>query len=242
MARLPRLVVAGLPHVVVHRGLNGQPVLLDDADRATYLQALAGAAREAGVLLHGYGLFSGEVRLLATPTTATSLGQMMQAVGRRYVRAFNQRHQRAGTPWEGRFRSTVLEPQAHFIEALRFVEGCDDDGTPLAGGTDALRWSSAGHHLGRRHEPALTEHEVFWALGNTPFEREAAYQALLAQPVPGAAREAVRDAALKGWALGSPAFVDGLRAGTSRRPSPLRRGRPSRQSGTAEVAGRLSVP
>lgn len=242
MARLPRLVVAGLPHVVVHRGLNGQPVLLDEADRATYLQALAGAAREAGVLLHGYGLFAGEVRLLATPTTATALGQMMQAVGRRYVRAFNQRHQRAGTPWEGRFRSTVLEPQAHFIEALRFVEGCDDDGTPLASGADTPRWSSAAHHLGRRHDPALTEHELFWALGNTPFEREAAYLALLAQPVPAAAREAVRDAALKGWALGSTAFVDGLRAGTNRRPSPLRRGRPSRQASTAVMAGNISVP
>lgn len=242
MARLPRLVVAGLPHVVVHRGLDGQPVLLDEADRAIYMQALAGAARESGVLLHGYGLYAGEVRLLATPTTATALGQMMQAVGRRYVRAFNQRHQRAGTPWEGRFRSTVLEPLAHFIEALRFVEGCDEDGTQLASGANAIRWSSVGHHLGRRHEPALTEHEVFWALGNTPFEREAAYRALLMQPVPAAAREAVRDAALKGWALGSASFVDGLRAGTSRRPSPLRRGRPSRAATAVGAVGSISVP
>lgn len=241
MARLPRLVVAGLPHVVVHRGLNGQAVLLDDADRATYLQALAGAARETGVLLHGYGLYAGEVRLLATPTTATALGHMMQAVGRRYVRAFNLRHQRAGTPWEGRFRSTVVEPLAHFIEALRFVEGCDEDGTQFAS-SEVPAWSSAGHHLGRRHDAALTEHEVFWALGNTPFEREAAYRGLLGQPVPAAAREALRDAALKGWALGSAAFVDGLRAGTSRRPAPLRRGRPSRQPATAPAAEIASVP
>lgn len=242
MARLPRLVVAGLPHVVVHRGLNGQPVLLDETDRATYLQALSGAAREAGVLLHGYGLFTGEVRLLATPTTPTALGSMMQAVGRRYVRAFNLRHQRAGTPWEGRFRSTVLEAEAHFLDALRFVEGADEDGTLLASGPDASRWSSAGHHLGHRHDPALTGHAVFWALGNTPFEREAAYRGLLAQPVPTAAREAVRDAALKGWALGSAAFVEALRAGTTRRPTPLRRGRPSRRPVSANLAGDITVP
>ncbi len=229
MARLPRLVVTGLPHVVVHRGVNGQSVLLDDADRANYLEALAGAARDAGVLVHGYGLFAGEVRLLATPTTAAALGRAMQAVGRRYVRAFNLRHRRTGTPWEGRFRSTVIEPAAHFIEALRFVEGCDEDGTVLANASEAGRWSSVGHHLGLRRDALLTEHEVFWALGNTPFEREAAYRQLLAQPVPAGPRAALRDAALKGWARGSEAFVESLRTGT-RRPSPLRRGRPSRHT------------
>lgn len=233
MARLPRLVVAGLPHVVVHRGLNGQPVLLDEADRAAYLQALAGATREAGVLLHGYGLFAGEVRLLATPTSATALGQMMQAVGRRYVRAFNQRHQRAGTPWEGRFRSTVLEPQAHFIDALRFVEGCDDDGTALASGAETLRWSSAGHHLGRRHEPGLTEHEVFWALGNTPFERQAVYRARFEAGLSSDDIDAITRATRHGWALGSPAFVTALTEATARRAAPLRPGRPrKREPGT----------
>jgi putative transposase len=233
LARLPRLVVAGLPHVVVHRGVNGQPVLLDDADRANYLEALAGAAREAGVLVHGYGLFATEVRLLATPTTATSLGRMMQAVGRRYVRAFNLRHRRTGTPWEGRFRSTVIEPQRHFLQGLRFTEGLDEDGTAIASGSEAPRWSSVAHHLGLRADALLTEHEAFWSLGNTPFEREAAYRRELAQPVPAAEREALRDAALKGWARGSEAFVEALRAGSSRRPAPLRRGRPSRQPAMA---------
>ena len=233
MARLARLVVTGLPHVVVHRGLTGQPVLLDDADRAAYLHALAGAAREAGVMVHGYGLFATEVRLLVTPTTAASLGRMMQAVGRRYVRAFNLRHGRSGTPWEGRFRSTVIEPAAHFIEGLRFVEGCDEDGTALANGPDAPRWASLAHHLGLRADVLVTEHPAFWALGNTPFEREAAYRLQLAQPVPAAQRDALRDAALKGWARGSEAFVDGLRAGSTRRPAPLRRGRPSRTAAAA---------
>ncbi|MBX3603910.1 MAG: transposase [Piscinibacter sp.] len=241
MARLPRLVVAGLPHVVVHRGVNGQPVLLDESDRATYLEALASAAREAGVLVHGYGLYATEVRLLVTPSTLTALGRMMQAVGRRYVRSFNLRHRRTGTPWEGRFRSTVIEPQRHFLEGLRFVEGLDEDGTAIANGGEPPRWSSVAHHLGLRSDPLLTEHEAFWVLGNTPFEREVAYRRELGQPVPVAEREALRDAALKGWARGSESFVDGLRAGTSRRPAPLRRGRPSRQA-AMNVAGDYSVP
>ena len=67
MARLPRLVAPGLPHLIVHRGHNGQAVFVDDADRAAYLKALGECAREAGLAVHGYGLLPSEVRLLVTP-------------------------------------------------------------------------------------------------------------------------------------------------------------------------------
>lgn len=227
MARLPRLVVAGLPHLVIHRGLNNQAVFVDDTDRALYLKTAAVAAREAGVAVHAYGLFAGEVRLLVTPTHAPALGAMMQAIGRRYVRAFNLRHGRSGTPWEGRFRSTVVEPAA-LLACLRFAEGSDIDGTALASAAETPPWSSVAHHLGRAADGLVSEHEAFWALGNTPFEREAAYRNLLATPVPSVEREAIRDAALKGWAWGCAAFVARLGDATARRPRPLRRGRPGK--------------
>jgi REP element-mobilizing transposase RayT len=43
------------------------------------------------------------VHLLATPETDEGVSQMMQALGRYYVRYFNKRHKRSGTLWEGRF-------------------------------------------------------------------------------------------------------------------------------------------
>jgi prepilin-type N-terminal cleavage/methylation domain-containing protein len=219
-------VVAGLPHLVIHRGLSGQAVVVDDADRSLYLGTLVAAAREAEVAVHAYGLFANEVRLLVTPSSAPSLGKMMQAVGRRYVRAFTLRHERSGTPWEGRFRSTVVEPAGRLIACLRFAEGSDADGMGLASDSEMPRWCSVAHHLGLAADGLISEHAAFWALGNTPFDREAAYRRLLAVPVPQAEREAIRDAALKGWAWGSAAFVAQLGADTSRRPRPLRRGRP----------------
>lgn len=237
MARLPRLVVAGLPHLVIHRGLNGQAVMLDEADRAAYLRQLAASAREAGVAVHAYALFDTEVRLLATPASATALGAMMQAIGRRYVRGFNLRHGRSGTPWEGRFRSTIVEAGPQFIACLRFAEAAEGDGTGLASSAEAAPRSSVAHHLGLRADPLVTEHELYWALGNTPFEREAAYRLRLGQPVPAAEREAIRDAALKGWALGSSAFIARLGADTTRRPRPLRRGRPVRSTDGTAVHG-----
>src|SRR4051812_44101020 len=123
MARLPRLVVPGLPHCVIQRGHNGQTVAADDTDRQAYLRALRDAAATNGVAVHAYALGDDEVQLLVTPSAAPSLSQMMQALGRRYVSAYNARHGRSGTLWDGRFRAAVVEPGAWMLLALRWVDG-----------------------------------------------------------------------------------------------------------------------
>ena len=228
MARLPRLVVPGLPHLIIHRGHNGQDVFLDDADRVLYLSVLASSASEAGVALHGYGLQTGEVRLLATPSNEGALAQMMQALGRRYVRFFNLKHSRSSTPWEGRFRSTVIEPERYFVPALLVVENSVSPGTGLASGREASAWTSAVHHLGLRVEPLVTEHAVFWGLGNTPFEREAGYRVLFERGLSLHEVDTILRAATKGWALGTPEFAARLGKETGRRTQPLPRGRPGK--------------
>jgi putative transposase len=228
VARLPRLVAPGLPHLIFHRGHNGQAVFVDDADRVAYLQGLAECAQEARVAVHGYGLLPGEVRLLATPADESGLAEMMQAVGRRYVRSFNLKHGRSSTPWEGRFRSTVIEPARYFMPALLVVEAGLAAGTPFASATQPPAWTSAAHHLGLRSDPIVTEHAVFWGLGNTPFEREAGYRAWFERGLARGEVDAVVDAATKGWALGGSDFVEQLGSATGRRARPLPRGRPAK--------------
>jgi len=49
MARMPRLVAAGLPHHVVQRGVRSMDIFEDDADREAYLDFLAGAADSYGI-------------------------------------------------------------------------------------------------------------------------------------------------------------------------------------------------
>jgi putative transposase len=231
MARLPRAVVAGGVHLVIQRGHNGQQVLIDGVDRGNFRDALAAAAREAEVQLHGYGLGANEVRLLVTPLEAASLGVLMQSVGRRFVRQYNARHVRSGTPWEGRFRSTVIDAPTWFMPCLRYVEACASDAVS-AGDVAA---SSEGHHLGRWLDDLVTDHPLFWALGNTPFEREAAYRGQLSQPLTPAQQEKVRSASLKGWALGPPDFAHAVGDATGRRQVPKARGRPARPRGTISV-------
>ena len=219
MARLPRLVVAGQAHFVVQRGHSGAPVFADDTDRAAYLAALREAAATEQVQVHAYALLPTEVQMLATPAEPAALSRIMQSLGRRYVAAHNRRHGRSGTLWDGRFRCGVVEPGAMRLQALRLIDGAAAD----AGIT------SAAHRLGGRRDVLLVDPPEYWQLGNTPFEREAAYRALLHAGVPAAAANALRSAAIGGWAAGSPGFKSILASATSRPAQPRSRGRPRRE-------------
>ena len=227
MARLPRICAPGHVHLLVQRGNNGQPVFLDDRDRARFVHLLGDAARAAKVAIHAYALADNQVFVLATPEQANSLSNMMQSLGRRYVGEFNRRHGRSGTLWDGRFRATAIEAELHLQACISFVELAPLSAANAAD-AQAHRWSSARHHLGLVVDPLVTEHPLYWASGNTPFEREAAHRRRLELGLEQELQRRIASAAAKGWALGSARFAERLSEASGRRVTPGRRGRPRR--------------
>ncbi len=226
MARQPRLVLPGEMHHVLQRGHNRQPIFMDDADRRLYLDQLREATRLHGVQVHAYVLMPNHVHLLATPAEPQSLARAMQTLGRRYVGPFNQRHQRSGTLWEGRFRTALVETPRHFLEALVYVE----QHPVRAGLTERASdhpWSSARHHLGFHRDPLIAEHRDYWLLGNTPFEREAQVRRALDQPQADDWLERMGRHAHTGWPLMSPEAMRTLAHAQGRVLAPRPRGRPA---------------
>lgn len=231
MARLRRVVVAGHTHLIVHRGHSGAVVFADATDCGLYLASLQDAAREFHVAVHAYALLPSEVRLLVTPGTPDALAQLMQSVGRRYVRGHNYKYVRSGSPWDGRFRSTVIEAQRYFVACVRYVETAGGDEWPDSEGSmPAPTSTSLAHHLGTRVDPLIADHPAFWALGNTPFEREVAYRRYV-QARPSLTEASMfSQACLSGWVLGSAAFIAYIGELTGRRPAPVARGRPRKSN------------
>lgn len=228
MARQPRLVLPGAVHHLLQRGNNRQAVFIDEHDRRAYIDHLREATRLHGVRVHGYALMPNHVHLLVTPQAEAGLARAMQTLGRRYVAAFNQRHGRSGTLWEGRFRTAVIEAPAYYQLALRYVEQ-----HPLREGlverAGDYAWSSAAHHLGQRRDALVSEHPAFWALGNTPFEREAAHRQALATPLSVSELDLMRRHVHTGWPLLSPAGKAALASQLDRPLQPRTPGRPRKQ-------------
>lgn len=226
MARLPRLTLPGYPHHIIQRGNNRQMIFADTQDFATMMALLAENAQKFAVAVHAYVLMDNHFHLLATPATAEALPLMMQAVGRSYVRYFNQRHARSGTLWEGRYRSTLIETERYLLACMVYI-----DLNPVRAGMvaqpGAWQWSSHAHYLGQRIDKLVTPHALYWALGNTPFAREAAYAGLVQAGIGSGDQAALTDAALSGWALGDPEFVAELQKKSPRRVAKARAGRPA---------------
>ena len=223
MARLPRLSLAGQPHWLIQRGHSGSPVVADAADRQTFLAALGEAAASEQVQIHAYALLDNEVHLLATPASATGLSCMMQSLGRRYVSAYHRRHGGSGTLWDGRFRCAVVESGATLLDVLCLIDG-------LAGTAPEPGDSSLGHRAGGERHPLLMDPPPYWLLGNTPFERQAAWRRRVADGLPAARAAALRKAALGSWAVGTADFAAAVAEEAARPAAPRPRGRPRLRS------------
>ena len=227
MARLPRLTVPGYPHHVIQRGNNRQAIFSSTADYQMLLVLLDENARKFSVALHAYVLMTNHFHLLATPSTQDGLPQMMQAVGRRYVRYFNDRQGRSGTLWEGRYRSTLIETERYLLACMVYID-LNPVRAGLARDAGDYPWSSHGHYAGLRSDKMLTPHPLFWALGNTPFSREAAYAELVHAGTSLEREQALTRSTLNGWALGSDNFIAELQKRTDRRLVQNHPGRPVR--------------
>ena len=227
MARLPRLTVPGYPHHVIQRGNNRQAIFSSTADYQMLLVLLDENARKFSVALHAYVLMTNHFHLLATPSTQDGLPQMMQAVGRRYVRYFNDRQGRSGTLWEGRYRSTLIETERYLLACMVYID-LNPVRAGLARDAGDYPWSSHGHYACLRSDKMLTPHPLFWALGNTPFSREAAYAELVHAGTSLEQEQALTRSTLNGWALGSDSFIAELQKRTDRRLVQNHPGRPVR--------------
>ncbi|MFT4267169.1 MAG: transposase [Xenophilus sp.] len=230
MARLPRLALPGHPHHLLQVGNNGTPIFLDAADRARLLELLADSAARHRVAVHAYALIEDRFHVLATPGADHGLQRFMQAIGRSYVRYFNDRHGRSGALWGGRYRSALIQAAHHLLACMVYI-----DLAPVRAGVvaeaRACPWSSHMHYIGQRAERWLTPHVLYWSLGNTPFEREAAYATMVQQGLAASELAVLNDATVHGWAVGEPEFLHALQRSTQRRVAKGKPGRPRRTDG-----------
>jgi len=182
MARQARTVIPGqIMHVMV-RGNNRETLFFSLKDRRIYLDWLREAARQFGCAVHAFALMPNHVHLLMTPQNKDSLAKTMQSLGRRYAQYFNQQHHRSGTIWEGRYRSSLIDPD-YFLRCQRYIEL-----NPVRSGHESnpqdSSWTSFSSHIGGNVESWLVDHQHFWKLGNTPFERQMGWANFVKEGAP----------------------------------------------------------
>lgn len=137
---------SGFYHVML-RGNGRQLIFEDDADRREFLSCLDNAIEREGVSLIAWCLMDNHVHLIIDDPH-DRLSTVMYRIGMKYAMYFNNRHQREGHLFEGRFKSSPIESDEYLVQAVRYVLN-----NPVAAGISTLedyRWSSYAEYCGER--------------------------------------------------------------------------------------------
>ena len=215
MARLPRLVVPGLPHHVTQRGNGRQQTIFEEGGYALYLDLLADAAEKARAEVWAYCLMPNHVHAVVVPADEDGLRRTFGDLHRRYTAYVNARARRTGHVWQGRFGSVAMD-EAHLFHALRYVS-LNPVRARLVERAADWRWSSVGAHLAGKDDrvvrvaPALERVGNFAAFLAEDFDQDEAWLAL-------------RRAESIGRPIGDATWIAALEARTGRTLAPGKRG------------------
>lgn len=227
MPRRLRTDLAGFPLHLIQRGNNRADCFVSDTERKAYLRWLALHAGQLDIVVHAWVLMTNHVHLLVTPPAPEAVSQLMQTLGRRYVRYFNETHERSGTLWEGRYRACAVHAEGYLLACMRYIEL-----NPVRAGLVAYpaeyRWSSCRANAFGYADPLLTRHSLYDRLGQSPAERQEAYCELLGIPVTESTLADIRSATGSGHLLATAAVRNRLESAMGLRLGPAQRGRPKR--------------
>jgi putative transposase len=145
MARLARVVVAGIPHHVTQRGNRRQATFFGDEDYAAYRMLLAEWCPRCGVEIWAYCLMPNHVHLIVVPETEDGLRRGLGEAHRRYTRRINFREGWRGHLWQGRFASFPMDNR-YLMRAARYVE-LTPVRAKLCRAPWRWPWSSAAAHV-----------------------------------------------------------------------------------------------
>ncbi len=120
MARPLRIEYPGAVYHITSRGNEKKAVYRDDQDRKNFLSMLYGVNKRYNWICHAYCLMDNHYHLLIeTPDGNLSIG--MRQLNGIYTQVFNNRHERTGHLFQGRYKAILVQKDSHLLEVCRYV-------------------------------------------------------------------------------------------------------------------------
>ena len=205
MPRSNRIDLPSGLHHVTQRGLERRNIVWDDDDRSHWWRLLERVARRCRWRVFAVALLDNHFHIdLRTPEPNLSDG--MRDLDGGYASLFNQRHDREGPLYQGRFKSVLVENDSHSWELSRYVH-LNPYRAGLTSDPFQYRWCSYRFYLNSQLAPDwLDWRTVLAELAGTEAAARLAYkrfvEAGMTTPPPSPLRAADHTGL-----LGSPEFI-----------------------------------
>lgn len=212
MARIARVIAAGIPHHVTQRGNRRMTTFFRDEDYLAYLALMGEWCAKCRVEVWAYCLMPNHVHLIAVPEAEDGLRRGIGEAHRRYSRLVNFRENWRGHLWQGRFASFPMD-ETYLLAAARYVE-MNPVRAHLAPDAASWPWSSARAHLGMTDDQLVKVEPLLEIAGD--------WRLFLSGEAEKEMND-IRKHERTGRPLGSESFIESLESAIDR---PLKRGKP----------------
>ena len=129
---------------IMSRGVGRSIIYEDDDDRNKFLALLSSLLKKCRVTLHAWCLMDNHYHLLAKGKMS-SISELMRKLNAAYALYFNERHDRVGHLFQGRFRSEPIESEDYYLTVLRYIH--QNPVKALITPTCSYPWSSFDHYV-----------------------------------------------------------------------------------------------
>jgi REP element-mobilizing transposase RayT len=140
MARQWRITFPGAFYHIMSRGNERQDIFRCDDDRKMFLDLIGDFSERFEIDVFAYVLMDNHFHLLLR-TREANLPKAMQWLGTTYTRKFNNRHDRSGHLFQGRYKSILVENDQYMLHLSCYIHR-----NPLRAGIISrladYRWSS----------------------------------------------------------------------------------------------------
>ena len=142
----------------MNRGAARQATFFGDEDRVEFGRLLGVGHERFDVSVHAYCLLDNHYHLVVNCPSGR-LSEFMQYLGSVLTRHVNDRVDRDGPLYRGRFRSIPVTTDRQLLASVRYVHrnAVDVHGVDRV---DAYRWSSHRTYLGCRPTPRMARYRV----------------------------------------------------------------------------------
>ncbi len=130
-------------------------------------------ARKLLVDIHAFCIMSNHYHLLLSPRTENGISRFMKKLNMGYVKYFNEKYERKGTLFEGRYKSVSVKSHAHFVHLPYYIhlnpldltspewrERRIKNSAAVLQKLEQYRWSSHLDYLGKKNFPSVTNRNL----------------------------------------------------------------------------------
>lgn len=115
-----RIEFYGAIYHIIHRG-NNKGFIFEDSEEKMELLKIIGEVKEIfDFQLIAYVIMGNHYHLVIR-TFNIPISQIMHRINTRYAKYYNRRKERTGSPFEGRYKSILVQNQSYFLELVRYI-------------------------------------------------------------------------------------------------------------------------